>query len=194
MKKHGLEPVSKGKHANRGGLPEDRLRELAANGATIREMGEALERHPSTIRYWLKRYGIESRGMGLRRPELQEAREAGRRRVWSTCIHHGKVVYVLEGRGYYRCTKCRQAAVSEWRRRTKRKLVAAAGGACARCGYDEFQGALQFHHLVPGEKSFGISRGVNRSFAELEAEADKCILLCANCHAEIEDGYDSSRN
>jgi 5-methylcytosine-specific restriction endonuclease McrA len=104
-------------------------------------------------------------------------------------------VFILEGRGYYRCKKCRMERVSEWRRRTKRRLLQTAGGACVLCGYDTYPGALQFHHIEPAEKKFSISReGVTRSFAELRAEAAKCVLLCANCHAEVEGGYTALRN
>jgi 5-methylcytosine-specific restriction endonuclease McrA len=79
--------------------------------------------------------------------------------------------------------------VSEWRRRTKRRLIAEAGGACAICGYDHYVGALEFHHVDPGTKSFGLStRGLTRSIDALRAELDKCILLCSNCHAEVEGG------
>jgi hypothetical protein len=46
---------------------------------------------------------------------------------------------------------------------------------------------LEFHHLVPSEKSFSLSyRGVARSLEKAKAEASKCVLLCANCHAEVE--------
>lgn len=44
--------------------------------------------------------------------------------------------------------------------------------------------ALEFHHLDPMEKDFGISRTLTKSMATLIAETDKCILLCSNCHAE----------
>jgi hypothetical protein len=42
---------------------------------------------------------------------------------------------------------------------------------------------------VPAEKSFSLShRGVARSLEKARAEAKKCALLCANCHAEVEAG------
>jgi hypothetical protein len=31
-------------------------------------------------------------------------------------------------------------------------------------------------------------RGVTLSLARLRAEARKCVLLCGNCHAEVEAG------
>lgn len=106
-----------------------------------------------------------------------------------TCRTHGETEFVLEGRGYYRCKKCRQERVVEWRRRAKQRLIAEAGGACRICGYDRYGGALHFHHVDPESKEFGIGfRGAARSIARLRAEAAKCVLLCSNCHAEVEAG------
>jgi hypothetical protein len=74
------------------------------------------------------------------------------------------------------------------RRRTiKEILVREAGGRCQICGYDRYSAALQFHHVDPGAKSFGLAlRGVTRSLDRCREEARKCVLLCANCHAEVE--------
>lgn len=60
------------------------------------------------------------------------------------------------------------------------------GGKCARCGYDKCLAALDFHHHDPSAKEFGIShRGVTYAIERLKKEAEKCILLCANCHREV---------
>ena len=66
-------------------------------------------------------------------------------------------------------------------------LIAYKGGKCERCGYDKSSRALEFHHLNPSEKDFGISKVLTRSIQSLKEEADKCILLCSKCHAEIHD-------
>jgi 5-methylcytosine-specific restriction endonuclease McrA len=105
------------------------------------------------------------------------------------CRTHGTTEFVLEGRGYYRCKRCRQQRVLEWRRRARLLLIAEAGGACLICGYDRCVGALHFHHLDPETKEFGISRrGFTRSIEKMREEAAKCVLLCSNCHAEVEAG------
>jgi hypothetical protein len=79
--------------------------------------------------------------------------------------------------------------VSRRRRRIKATLVAEAGGCCAICGYDACTYALHFHHVNPAEKSFSVAKsGVTRSLARAREEAGKCVLLCANCHAEVEAG------
>jgi len=79
--------------------------------------------------------------------------------------------------------------VAARRRRIKEILVAEAGGACRICGYDIYVGALQFHHRDPSAKRFTVSRGgPTGSLDSMRQEARKCVLLCANCHAEVEAG------
>jgi 5-methylcytosine-specific restriction endonuclease McrA len=105
------------------------------------------------------------------------------------CRTHGRTEFVLEGRGYYRCKECRKQRVLDWRRRAKALLIEEAGGSCRICGYDRYKGALHFHHIDARQKQFGISRrGFTRSIAKMRAEAAKCVLLCSNCHAEVEAG------
>jgi transposase-like protein len=49
--------------------------------------------------------------------------------------------------------------------------------------------ALHFHHVDPAQKTFALGVvGVTRSLAAARAEARKCVVLCANCHAEVESG------
>jgi hypothetical protein len=82
--------------------------------------------------------------------------------------------------------------VSERRRKVKRILVEEAGGQCAICGYNRFVGALQFHHLDPLDKEFGVAQnGASIGIDRLRKEAAKCVLLCANCHVEVEAGVAS---
>jgi hypothetical protein len=79
--------------------------------------------------------------------------------------------------------------VAEWRRRAKRRLVEEAGGRCSLCGYDRWIGALHFHHVDPTTKQFGLARrGMTFGMERLRLEAAKCVLLCSNCHAEVEAG------
>ncbi|MCD6727662.1 MAG: hypothetical protein LT070_10555 [Solirubrobacteraceae bacterium] len=75
------------------------------------------------------------------------------------------------------------------RRDVKRRLVEEAGGRCAICGYDRCTRALSFHHVDPSRKSFSIAlRGHSRGLDRAREEAAKCVLLCANCHMEVESG------
>jgi hypothetical protein len=106
-----------------------------------------------------------------------------------TCQKHGWTEFVLEGSGYYRCKKCRVYYVDRRRKELKKKLVEHFGGECMKCGYDRCLAALDFHHLDPQTKKFGIGyKGYTRSFKSALEEAKKCVLICANCHREVENG------
>ncbi len=76
--------------------------------------------------------------------------------------------------------------LQDFRRNLKKTLVEYKGGCCEKCGYDKCVRALQFHHKNPNEKEFTISY-VTNSLKRMMKEVDKCMLLCANCHAEVED-------
>lgn len=79
-------------------------------------------------------------------------------------------------------------AVAKRRRKIKALAIAYKGGKCQVCGYNKYQGALDLHH-VNGEKEFTIGdKGYTRSWKKVQAEIDKCILVCSNCHREIEGG------
>jgi len=79
-------------------------------------------------------------------------------------------------------------AVAKRRRKVKTLAIEYKGGQCQVCGYNKHQGALDLHH-VSGSKKFGIAdKGYTRSWKKIKAELDKCILVCANCHREIEGG------
>lgn len=105
------------------------------------------------------------------------------------CEKHGTTKFVVRKNGHAACRACVVDAVVECRKKKKRKLVELCGGKCIICGYNKCPQALQFHHMNPSEKSFNIShKGHCRKWEEVVAEVKKCILVCANCHAEIENG------
>jgi hypothetical protein len=106
------------------------------------------------------------------------------------CATHGWTEFLPSGaRGFYRCPKCSMERVAAYRRRVKEILVEEAGGRCRVCGYDLYVGALHFHHLDPSTKRFQVSHaGTTGSLQAMREEARKCVLLCANCHAEVEAG------
>jgi hypothetical protein len=79
----------------------------------------------------------------------------------------------------------KSAHVMNWRNRAKLRLIEYKGGRCERCGYCKpIPAAYDFHHPNPAQKDFMIS-GKSWGFDRLKAEADKCVLLCKNCHAEV---------
>ena len=79
-------------------------------------------------------------------------------------------------------TVCGSCSVSKRRWKNKIRLVQQLGGKCTKCGYKEHPAALHFHHKDPRTKSFEINSN-KLLIKDIDKEADKCILLCANCHS-----------
>lgn len=168
-------------------LMDERIRALVSEGLSARQIAAALGVHRATVERHLARLGLDTPRMA-RRKAFAAARAAGADTVEAPCPHHGVATFVVTAEGVYRCGRCRSASVSAQRRRRKLQLVAEAGGRCRLCGYDRCAAALEFHHLDPSEKRFGLGGGQTRSIAEMRREAAKCVLLCSNCHAEVEAG------
>ena len=65
-------------------------------------------------------------------------------------------------------------------------LVNLLGGKCKKCSYCKNLAAIEFHHRNPKEKEFQIDmrKCANSKWETLLHEAQKCDLLCSNCHAE----------
>ncbi len=183
VKQHGLRAVGADLHRARGGLDRDGLAELVRLDLSVRQIAAEVDRSVGTVRYWLARHGLET---------TEKARSAHTRLVRHTarCPTHGVTEFAARRGGTDRCLRCRAEAVTNRRRRAKQILITEAGGCCAICGYDACASALHFHHRDPAQKQFGIGvRGLARSLDALRAEAAKCVLLCSNCHAEVESGY-----
>lgn len=59
---------------------------------------------------------------------------------------------------------------------------------CERCGYDDNNSSLDFHHIDKDDKDFLCSDlsityfNIEDLTNKIENELDKCIILCKNCH------------
>lgn len=96
-------------------------------------------------------------------------------------------------------TQCQQCYEHQYvrqksdRQARKRKAVQYLGGKCVDCGLQtDFMSVYDFHHKDAGTKKDGITTLLSRyrSWEVVQAELDKCVLLCSNCHRirhELED-------
>lgn len=108
-------------------------------------------------------------------------------KLYGECGTHGRAeMYTSVEKGQTRvgCKRCRNEAVLRTQRKNKDRLIDEFGGKCQECGYGEYRGALQFHHRDTATKSFALSSVGSISYERLRAEAEKCDLLCSNCHSE----------
>jgi len=80
----------------------------------------------------------------------------------------------------------------ELRREMKLRAIASFGGKCGACGREFAPAAMEFHHPDPSKKEFAISvDGIYRPWEKIRKELESCVMLCANCHAEIHAGVRS---
>jgi hypothetical protein len=105
------------------------------------------------------------------------------------------------GRIYEQTDDPAKAAKKRWKKRNpewvrdgkkarhrmlKVKLIAHKGGQCQHCStvYDGKNAPIfEFHHVDPAGKDFAIGNNIlTYSWEKILTEAEKCILLCANCH------------
>jgi transposase-like protein len=189
-RKHGAVSAHAERHRSKGSISREVLAELVNRGLSIRAMAADLGVSQATVRHWLGKYGLRTARAQRRRTRNDALEVLPGGDVMSICPEHGHTRFRERGDGQgWRCLACRAEHVQRRRRRIKEILVREAGGACVICGYDRSPAALHFHHLDPSTKEFHMSHGgVTRSLEAAHAEARKCALLCANCHAEVEVG------
>ena len=80
--------------------------------------------------------------------------------------------------------------IKRWRIKTKKRMIQELGGRCCICGYDKCRDSLTFHHLDPKTKKFGFGKLMTqiRSWEIIARELEKCVLVCQNCHSELNAG------
>ena len=80
------------------------------------------------------------------------------------------------------CKKCFLNRTNARLRKIKMECLKYKGGKCEHCGYNKYIGTIEFHHLDPRKKDFGLSRNQKTFGNSHKKELDKCVALCSNCH------------
>ena len=151
---------------------------------SLNDIAKASGKGQTTVRYWLKKYELKTNATYLYKNK--DGRECPRcNRVKSLDNFYQR--RGVAGSSVY-CKPCTNDQTIERMRNTKRLCIEYKGGKCEKCGYDKYDGALDFHHLDPSKKDFDISRKKSTNIDKLKPELDKCILICSNCHRELHGG------
>lgn len=139
------------------------------------------KRSLSNRKYCLNCHPFEAAPKGRKMPKIPN--KEGLKCICKLC---GKKYKYSRKKGHLLdfCVGCKQR---KQHRKMKQKAVEYKGGKCKKCGYDKCLQALDFHHRDPKDKTFSIAKnGLRFSWDRLKREIDKCDLVCANCHREIE--------
>jgi len=141
------------------------LEQMLGQGLSLSEIGRRFDLHESTVGYWVGKHGLQAVRRdkhtakgGLPREDLEHLTEAG-----------ASIAEIAEAVGRSKAT------VRYWLTRHGLRTINTAGrrvSESARAAKDA------------GQREATIAL----SLETLRAEAKKCVLLCSNCHAEIEDG------
>jgi len=148
-------------------------------------MADELHCSTATVKKYLTRHSLQVGRVSSIHPDTHS------KTVWKECPAHGLKKHKLYSAGKfpngadkytYFCCVCIAAKPKQRRNRNKLWAVEQLGGKCSECNYDEYLGALHFHHL--SGKNIGISRILHYSREQIAKELSLCELICANCHLD----------
>jgi len=155
------------------------LEKLVNEGNSSYQIADILNKSQTTVRYWLKKYKIELKSR--RRILLENG-------YISCCkcrLTKPEKEFFLSGKRISSyCKKCHVSHHYETHTLKKKELIKYKGGKCINCNLesnDENYVVFDFHHLDPSKKEMSV-KVVNKGLDKLKKEADKCMLLCSNCH------------
>jgi len=172
-------------------MDRDTLENLINCNMSQRDLATHLNSSQTNIRHWLKKYNLSTnhkkhnKGTGAVLPD---------RKICPSCEldKPNSEFYKRQTGGLYissLCKPCNNADKLKRQRGFKQKAVDYKGGECQCCGYNKCNNALDFHHVDPKTKKFGIGKQRRTNLTdEIKEELDKCILVCSNCHREIHAG------
>lgn len=156
-------------------LEQEYLEELIFQGLSKRKIAERCNRSQGSVAYWLKKYGLSTKGVGG---------------PYSTPLPHLCVCGETDPNEFYgkrkiRCKACHKADTAGRFKRHKAQAVREFGSECVICGYSKNLAALEFHHTDPSKKDHDFIKMRHWVFDSKRSELEKCELVCANCHREI---------
>lgn len=158
---------------------------LVAQGLTIKQIAEILNLSVYTTTIHLKFNNLKTLPGRKRIHADRQDGETDNRE----CKLHGLTTFIFYvSQGKFRCRACLNTRVGKTRRKNKQELIAKFGGKCIDCGYSKSIWALQFDHVDPTNKVASVAEYLSYNKPkEASLEAEKCELVCANCHFEREE-------
>jgi hypothetical protein len=167
------------------------LKSLVDEKISAREISKITDKSLTTIRYWLKKYNLETVFKSFKEEPYNTVDRIDGKPT-QNCSKCG--ISLNEETGYWRsskkvwlanCKKCHNSYNADRWKNNKKKAVEYKGGKCERCGYNKCIDALEFHHIDPSQKDKNFGNMKLRKWEDQKKELDKCICVCSNCHREI---------
>lgn len=156
-------------------MEKELLVNMLNDDKSLRQISKITGKSLTSIRYWVEKYELEK--INSKHCEVCQIPLVGNQAKFCSVKCKQKTIN-FKHQNY----TAQQARGLE----RKKQLIEIAGGECCDCGYKRNISALEFHHLNPDEKSFGIDlrKCSCAKWDRLVEEVRKCVLICANCHRE----------
>ena len=151
---------------------------LVDQGLAEREICSRLNVSRGTLQYWRKKYGVQ-----MHREAHGKIPIEGSSRKCSNCGETDEAKFY--GRKRFLCSKCHNVDVIRHGKDIRLKAIQHLGGACSKCGYQRYCGALDIHHVDASRKDTNFRNMRGWSWPRVLLEIERCVLLCKNCHAEL---------
>lgn len=157
-------------------LDLDKLKDFYNQGLSITKMSEEFDVSYITIKRYLKKLGLTFKNKSISANNSV--------RICKICGENDPTLFPKNKTKL--CKKCDYKRTNEYMKQRRLKFLELKGNRCFKCGYDRYQGALEFHHINPEEKEVLDTQTVtSRKISDIMKELDKCVILCANCHREV---------
>jgi predicted transcriptional regulator len=138
----------------------------------------------SSVSYYLNKYSIKRNQRNIETSTLEKICPSCKIKKLLTDFYM-RSSKGRRGHGSW-CKKCMNAQVLKRQRAYKAAHVKRKGGCCQACGFDKYDGALEFHHVDPSQKDNKMGKMAGSSNSpKVQAELAKCVLLCSNCHKMV---------
>jgi transposase-like protein len=170
------------------------LLSMVEQGMSTHQIAKNTGKGQTTIRHWLKKFGLKTKPLyKARKKQIVKNENGVEMKVCPQCksqkeLSKDNFYITSNGKAHGWCKKCNDEIAYKRQRELKQKCVDMKGGKCIFCGYSRYIGSMDFHHIEPNEKEYSISDLKTYSFEKIKVELDKCILVCRNCHGELHGG------
>ena len=166
-------------------MNKELLESLIKQNLSTHDIAEKLEKSQTSIRYWLKKYGLKTNGKPGIKTEYHInckicSKETVKGKMYCSNSCKNKQHYISNPEKY----KNIPSTSKHLRETFKILALNYCGNKCKMCGYNKNYTALAFHHLDPEGKDFSIGGIRSKTLKpEHKNELDKCVTVCHNCHS-----------
>jgi hypothetical protein len=141
------------------------------NSYTIRQIAKESKLSYTTVRHWLKKYGLKTIGKAKHKEY--------------NCLRCGQTdSEEFYGKQKQTCKRCRDLDALVKQKEKRKYAIDLLGNKCNVCGYHKCINAFDIHHVDPSKKDDNFNHMRSWSFDRIKKELKNCVLLCSNCHRE----------